>query len=416
MITSVPLFLFQLAVVLFAAKLGGEICHRYLKQPTVLGELVMGMIIGPYALGGIPLPGIGPLFTPFMSTGAHSTPSNGNELYLIAQVAIILLLFSAGLGTDFRQFFRFAGPASIVALGGEVFSFAFAALVAVAFGLADHFLSPGALFIGAIVGSTSVSIAARVIRDMGKLGTPEGITILAADVIDDVMGILILTVVIGITTIGEFHAVDALLSLGKAVGFWLALTAAGILLAKYIVHFIISFRVAGSAMALALALALFSSGLAEEFGLATIVGAYAIGLALSNTELANILARPMDTLHHIFVPIFFVVMGMLVDFQAVWGVFLFGLAIVVVAIVGKIIGCGLPSLGIGFNWIGAARIGFGMVPRGEVSLIIAGIALTRGLIPSNMFGVAVMLVIFTAVITTVVLPWLFKKGGAGRRT
>ena len=416
MAQPLSLFLFQLALVLFAAKVGAEICQRYLKQPPVLGELAMGMLIGPYALGGIPIPGIGPLF-PLVASQSGPVVQNpvSNELYIIAQVAVIVLLFSAGLGTDFRQFFRFAGPASVVAIGGAIISFGLGLAAALLFGVANSFASTEALFAGAIISATSTGITARILKDIGKLGTPEGITTLAADVIDDVLGILTLTVILGLTIGSAFDPLAALASVGKALGFWLALTAIGLVTAKFISRFIISFQVMGAAVALALALALFSGGLAEKFGLATVIGAYSIGLALSNTKLASILAKPIETVHHLFVPIFFVVMGMLFDFRAMGDVIIFGLVISILAILGKLLGCGLPALGIGFNVRGAMRIGFGMVPRGEITLIIAGIGLTRGLIPREIFGVAVMVIMVTTVLSPIVLSYLFKKGGEGRR-
>lgn len=126
------LYLFELAAIIFAAKLGGEICERYLKQPAVVGELAMGMIIGPYVLGKIPIPGLGPLFPMVLpEPGQVITSPVSSELYVIAQLAVIILLFSAGLGTDFGQFFRFAGPASLVAIGGIAFCFILGAAAAV---------------------------------------------------------------------------------------------------------------------------------------------------------------------------------------------------------------------------------------------------------------------------------------------
>jgi Kef-type K+ transport system membrane component KefB len=412
---SLSLFLFELAAIIFAAKLGGEACERYLKQPAVLGELAMGMIIGPYALGKLPIPGLGPLFPMAAQQAAQTmiTPVS-NEIYFIAQIAVIVLLFAAGLGTDFGDFFRFSGPASLIAFSGMVISFFLGASAAIGFGIGDSFSSPGALFTGAIVSATSTGITARILRDLGKLGTPEGTTTLAADVIDDVVGILVLTVILGIT-VGELYTSQVFISVGKSLGFWIALTAVGILAAKFISRFAISFKVVGAAVSIALALALFSGGLAERFGLATVIGAYSIGLALSNTKLASVLIRPIDTLHHVFVPIFFVIMGMMVNFQAMGSVIYFGLAISALAILGKLIGCGLPSLALGFNFRGATRIGFGMIPRGEVNLIIAGVGLTRGIISQDIFGIAVVIIMITIIVAPILLAVAYRGGGEGQR-
>jgi Kef-type K+ transport system membrane component KefB len=409
------LFLFELAAIIFAAKLGGEICERYLKQPAVVGELAMGMIIGPYVLGKIPIPGLGPLFPMVLpAAGQVIAAPVSSELYVIAQLAVIILLFSAGLGTDFGQFFRFAGPASLVAFGGIAVCFILGAAAAVFFGLADSLFAPPALFTGAIISATSTGVTARILRDLGKLGTPEGTTTLAADVIDDVMGILVLTVVLGIT-LGGFQVSQAFLNVGRAMGFWVFLTVAGILAAKYIARFASSFKVAGASLSIALALALFAGGLAEQFGLATVIGAYSIGLALSNTKLAGLLTRPIDTLHHLFVPIFFVIMGMLVNFQAVGAVIYFGLAIAALAIIGKLLGCGLPSLAIGFNFRGSTRIGLGMIPRGEVNLIIASVGLTRGIVSDKIFGIAVVVVMITAIFSPILLSLAYRRSEEGQR-
>jgi Kef-type K+ transport system membrane component KefB len=230
-----------------------------------------------------------------------------------------------------------------------------------------------------------------------------------------VMGIMVLTIVLGVS-LGGFHVSQTVLGVSRALGFWIFLTAVGIFTAKYIAKFAISFKVVGATISIALAIALFCGGLAEQFGLATVIGAYSIGLAFSNTQLASLLTRPIDTLHHIFVPVFFVVMGMLVDFQAISGVVYIGLAISALAIIGKLIGCGLPSLAVGFNFRGATRIGFGMVPRGEVNLIIASVGLTRGIIPDDIFGIAVMVVMITTIIAPVILSVVYRKGGEGQRT
>jgi Kef-type K+ transport system membrane component KefB len=412
---SLRIFLFQLAVIFVAAKIGGEICERFLKQPAVLGELAMGMAVGPHALGRLAIPGMGPLF-PFVAGPAGQAASSqiSPELYLISQLAVIILLFSAGLGTDFRQFFRFAGPAALVAVGGLVTSFVLGATAAVMFGLAKSFLAPQALFVGAILGATSTGVTARILRDIGRLGTPEGVTTMAADVIDDVLGILVLTVVLGLTA-GGFQASETVFNVGKALAFWLALSAVGIVTAKYVARFIVSFKVVGAALSLSLALAFFTGGLAEAFGLATVIGAYSIGLAIGNTELAGILAKPIDTIHHLLVPVFFVVMGMMVDFTSMGGVVMFGLAISLLAILGKLVGCGIPSLSIGFNRRGALRIGFGMVPRGEVNLIVAGVGLTRGIISSNIFGIAVIVIMVTIVFSPIVLSALYRGEEEGTR-
>ena len=405
----------QLAVILVVAKLFGEAFERDLKQPGVLGELLGGVIIGPYALGGLPLPGIGPLFASVEHSDGLSAIPVSTELYAVAQIAAVLLLFLAGLETDLQQFFRYGTAAAMVAAGGVVLPFILGVGASVYFGVADSALSPPALFTGAILTATSVGITARVLGDIRRLATPEGVTILAAAVIDDVLGILVLTIVIGIGVSGQITASEVGLVAAKAIGFWLVLTLGGILLAKWISKALSAFRTEGASLALAVALAFAAAALAESFGLAMIIGAYSIGLALSSTEIAEKLERPLGGLYHALVPVFFVVMGMLVNLHAMQPVLVFGLAITILAVLGKVVGCGLPALTVGFNHRGALRVGFGMLPRGEVALIVAGAGLSSGIIGPDLFGVAVMMTLITTLLAPVILVPAFTVGGVGVR-
>ena len=405
----------QLAVILFAAKLGGELFERWLKQPSVLGELLAGVAIGPFALGGVELPVVGALFGRAAEAGHASVIPVSLELWAVAQIGAVILLFYAGLETDFNLFFRYGGPAFVTAMGGVIAPFLLGDLATVAFGLAEGPLDPVALFMGAIMTATSVGITARVLGDIRKLDTPEGVTILAGAVIDDVLGIIVLAIVVSLGASGQVSLGDLAVVGGKAMGFWLGLMAVGILLSRWISKALSSFGSSGAAVTLALAIAFLAAALAEGFGLAMIIGAYSIGLALSNTEIAETLREPMESIFHAFVPVFFVVMGMLVDFNAMGPVLLFGLVISLLAIVSKVFGCGLPALVVGFNRWGAGRIGVGMMPRGEVALIVAGVGLSRGVIGADIFGVSIMMTFITTVLAPIVLVPIFQKGGAGAR-
>ena len=406
----------QLAFILAAAKVGGEICERYLKIPTVLGELAMGTLIGPFALGGVAIFGLGPLFS--IRDGNDALPVS-LELFSVSQIAAVVLLFTAGLETDLKQFRRYAAPASIVAIGGVVAPFALGAgatMLLKPAGLEGDTLLYAALFMGAVMTATSVGITARVLGDMHKLDSPEGVTIMAAAVVDDVLGILVLTVVVGIAA-GEDISVSGIALVGaKAVGFWLTLMIGGILASKYISRAFESLRVSGASVAMAMALALLASGLAESFGLAMIIGAYSVGLALSDTHLKEKIERPiMEGLYPALVPVFFVVMGMLVDVSAMGGTIVFSLIITLLAIISKVVGSGLPALAAGFTKAGSMRVGIGMLPRGEVALIIAGVGLSRGVIGSELFGVSILMTIVTTFMAAVLLTPAFRKGGPGRR-
>ncbi|MEE9248053.1 MAG: cation:proton antiporter [Dehalococcoidia bacterium] len=430
LLETVTQLVFQLAVILILAKLGGEVFTRYLRLPAVIGELLVGVAIGPYALGDvidlgtiIPGSGLGKLFErPEIPTEAISL-----ELFSVSQIAVIVLLFVVGLETNLTQFMRYARPASVIALGGVIFPFFFGAYATVLFGFADGIGDPKALFMGAVMTATSVGITARVLSERKKLDTPEGVTILAAAVIDDVLGILALTVAVGVADtqiIGEGGllvkkgevSIGAVLEVAwKALAFLVVWFGGGLLVSKYVSRFVMSLRVTGAGIAIALGLAFLASGLAESFGLAFIIGAYATGLALSNTEMAKVLEEPFSALYNALVPIFFVVQGMQVDVTAFGNAIGFGVTLSALAIVSKVLGSGLPALGLGFNAIGAARIGFGMLPRGEVALIIAGIGLTKGVIGVELFGVAIFMTIVTTLLAPIVLVPLFARDVPGTR-
>ncbi|MBM3935280.1 MAG: cation:proton antiporter [SAR202 cluster bacterium] len=401
---------FQLAIILVAAKVAGEICDRFLKMPAVLGELAAGIIIGPYALGGMDLPVVGALF-PHLAEGGHegfSIPVS-EGLWSIAQVGSIVLLFMAGLETNLGQFLKYARPATIVAVGGVILPFIFGVALTMAFGYADSMTDGTALFMGAVMTATSVGITVRVLGDIKKLISPEGVTILGAAVLDDVIGILVLTVVVGISATGNISVTSVGWVAFKAFGFWLGLTGIGILLSKHISNLLGKFRSGGAQVSLALALGLLAAGMAETAGLAMIIGAFSIGLALSGTELAHKIDEPLRGIGALLVPVFFVVTGMLVDVSTMSGVVVFGLVITLFAAIGKLIGCGLPSLAVGFNTRGAMRIGAGMLPRGEVALIMAGVGITQGVLGQDLYGVAIMMTIITTAVAPPLLAVLFKS-------
>ena len=289
-------------------------------------------------------------------------------------------------------------------------------VLTVAFDFADSYSDPKALFVGAVLTATSIGITVRVLGDLRRLGTPEGVTILGAAVLDDVIGILVLTIVVGIAATGEFSAGTVGVVALKAFGFWIGLTGLGILLARRISSIFDKFRGSGAALGLALALAFLAAGLAESFGLAMIIGAFSIGLALSDTDLARNLDEPLRAVYAALVPIFFVVMGMLVDVSALGGVWAFGGVITAAAVVGKVLGSGLPALFAGFNRSGAWRIGIGMLPRGEVALIMAGIGFSKGILGADLYGVVIMMTVVTTAVAPPVLAMSFRTGTAGTRT
>ena len=400
----------QLGIIILLARLFGAAAGR-IRVPAVMGELVAGILFGPYAIGGLPLPGMpGGIFP-----AATATPGIPLDpmLYAVATLGSIVLLFQSGLETDVRTFFRYSVAGTVVGIGGIVCSFLCGAAVG-HYVLGWAFMDPRTLFLGILCTATSVGISARILSEHHAMGSPEGVTIMAAAVIDDVLGIVCLAIVVGIAGV-ELRGGS--MDWGSIVGItlrsfaiWLGVTALGLAFSRRLAGLLKRFRAPGAFPTLAFGLALLLAGLFEMAGLAMIVGAFVMGLSLSRTDVAFRIRTALQPIAAFLVPVFFVAMGMLVDIRvlgdpAVLGV---GLVFALMATLGKVVGCSLPSLLMGFTPTGALRVGIGMVPRCEVVLIIAGIAATTlmkdpagGASPvpifdSRLFGIAVIMPLVTA--------------------
>lgn len=412
----------MLSVILIAAKIGGEVATRFLKIPSVLGELGAGIIISPYLIGGVDFFGIvGPVFY-LVGAEAHEAGEDALQLptaiRFVGQIAAILLLFEAGLETNRAAFMRALRPATAVAIGGVVVPFVLGVFVTIWMGFGDfssiQSISPP-LFVGTILTATSIGITARVLAELRQLDSPEGLTVIAAAVVDDVLGIIMLAVVVGLHAESELSVSNAASIFARAAGFWLALMVLGSLAARYIATFAAWFKSDGGTFAVVVALAMLASGIAEtNFGLAMIIGAYTAGLALSGTPLKEKIETPLHHAGMLLVPVFFTVIGMEVNLGQLLGsdnlvvTLLFAGLLTVAATIGKVFGSGLPAMLVGFDRVGATRIGLGMLPRGEVALIVAGIGFNNGVIGNEIFGVAIIMTIATTVIAPLLLPWSFR--------
>ena len=406
-------FIFQLGILIVFTRIGGFWLRKWLRLPGVLGELIVGMAIGPYALGQFHWPIVGQLF-PFGPGGSPVSP----ELYAFSTFASIVLLFLSGLETDLSTFLRYSVAGTVVGIGGVTISFFLGTGCAVWFGLADNWLAPHALFLGAIATATSVGISARILGERKKMDSPEGVTILAAAVFDDVLGIIVLAIVVGMSRAESEGGVSwphILFIASKAFGFWIGATAAGLLLARRFSKMLKYFKSTQAISALALGFGLLLAGLSEMAGLAMIIGAYIMGLSLSRTDLVQVIQKEIEGLQNILVPVFFATMGMMVNFSAIVPVFKIGLVYSLLAIFSKVAGCGLPALFCGFNGHGAIRIGVGMLPRGEVALIVAGIGLTTGAIGQDIFGIAILMTLITTLLGPALLAGSFENPASGLR-
>ena len=308
-----------------------------------------------------------------------------------------------------KLFLKYSKQATIVAIGGMVFPFILGLAVMVAWGYSDNFGDTQAIFMGTVLTATSIGITVRVLNELKKLSSPEGITVLGAAVLDDVLGILLLTIVVGMTASEESLAlIDISIIIVKTLGFWLGLTIIGKLLSNHISKLFVKFQSGGSLIVLSLSLAFVSSGVAEFFGLAMIIGAFSIGIALSGTELGKKIEKPMHDVSAIFVPIFFVTTGMLVDLTTIASYWQFGAILSIVGIIGKVFGSGFAGLLAGFKPKESFKIGFGMLPRGEVALIMAAIGIASGALTQNLYGAVIMMTFVTTLLAPIILAYLYK--------
>lgn len=416
------LLVIQLGLILFAAKLG-NIFFEKIKLPGTLGELVVGMIIGPYALGQIGFYGF--------SHGLFPAPVNGGfavspELYGLSAVAAVVLLFNIGLKTDLKLLLRYSLAGGLVGLGGMVASFFLGATSVMLFSdmLFGHslgFFAPQCLLLGTITTATSVGITARILSERQKLDSPEGVTILSAAVIDDVMGIILLAVVMSVVTaskaVGGIDWGHIGVIAGKAVGVWLAATIIGVAASRKISFLLKWFGDRTSIAIVAFGLALVLAGLFEEAGLAMIIGAYVMGLSLSRSDISHVVQERLRPIYALLVPVFFCTTGMQINLGALTSppVLIFGFVYAFVAMFSKVVGCGIPALLANFNLRGAARIGFGMAPRCEVALIIAGVGLSAHLLSPVILAAVIIMVVVNTVVAPPVLVFLFRSPKRGTR-
>ncbi len=453
---KMTLLALQIGLILFAAKLGGMLASLF-KLPSVLGELAAGILIGPWCLGGI---GFGDgLFKYGLFRGGELEmikAATGNapfavtpELYGICTIASVVLLFLSGIETNLKMFLKFAFAGSLVGIGGVVASFLFGDLCAVyllpkflpgSFGylaaLADQSLvhaimDPAAMFMGIMGTATSVGITARILSERRKMDTEEGVTIMAGAVIDDVLGIIVLAIGMGIISAqaaagaeakkGVEWAAIGMVAL-KAFGIWLGGTILGVVLARRISWLLKLFKSPVAIGTLAFGLSLVIAGLFEAMGLTLIIGAYVMGLALSRTDLKYMIQENLQSVYTFLVPVFFCVMGMMVDCKALCSrpVLEFGAIYTLLAVLAKIVGCAIPSLFCGFNLRGALRVGAGMIPRGEVALIIAGIGVStmvngKPILSAEVFGIGILMTLVTTIIAPPTLVALFVSPAKGVR-
>jgi Kef-type K+ transport system membrane component KefB len=377
-------FLFDLALIVFIVKLAGHLSRKW-GQPSVMGEILAGILAGPSLLGLLQP-------TPFIRE--------------LAEIGVILLMFLAGLETDLDEFKKSAFASTLVAVSGVALPLVGGWGVGMMFGYDLN----TSVFIGTLLVATSVSISVQTLRELGRLRSKEGVTILGAAVLDDVLGILILSLVIGFAAGGDSSAERGIaVLLIKVFVFFILLVLLGRKLLAGIIERANRWLSAEAGVAIGIGIALLFAFVAEMFGMAGIVGSYFAGLMLGKSPAGKAMFSKLETVSFSFpVPVFFVSIGLIADIRNIDAEFAWLIGILTaVAILTKLVGGALGAKFAGFSARSSLGIGAGMVARGEVGLIVATIGLSKGLISGELFTATVVIVLVTTLITPPMLKWFF---------
>lgn len=380
----------DLAIIFICAK-GAGLLARKLKAPMVVGEIIAGLIIGPCLGLNLVQP------SDFISQ--------------MAEIGVILIMFSAGLETNLQELKKSGFAAFFIACVGVFVPLVGGSLLYMciygfsSFGTDEFFK---AVFIGCIMTATSVGITVEVLKEMGKLKTRVGQTILSAAIIDDVIGIIVLTFVLGF----KDPESNTLLVTGKIALFLVLSLILGYIFYKLFKIYDEKHAHTRRIPIIAITLCFIMAYIAEKyFGIADITGAYIAGIILCNVRDAEYIDRRVNINGYMFfAPVFFVGIGLKTDFSNVdSSMIVFSIGFVIVAMLSKVIGCGLASKCFKYSWTDCLKIGAGMMTRGEVALIITNKGLGLGIIDSSYFTAVILLIIVSSIVTPVVLKLLFGK-------
>lgn len=392
----------DLFIIFVAARLAGVV-FTLIKQPPVVGELLAGILIGPFALGlvGIAQPA---LIEDFQGQSESAQEALDLALDTFATLGAVILLFYVGLETRLSDLLHVGWRAILVGTLGTIVPFAAGYAL-----MALQGASPAAtLFVATSLVATSVGITARVLEDLGLLHSRETRIILGAAVIDDIIALLLLVIVSDLAILGAFHPLNIGLIAGQALVFSIGVLLIG---TRMVHHF--SARLSGipipyPVLNVALAVMLGLSAAATLTGLSAIIGAFLAGLVFAQENERHQLKGAVLPLYHFLVPFFFVIIGTRLDPALFLDTRIAGAALLItaVAIVAKLVGAGIGTIGMDIR--SAAIVGVGMVPRGEVGLIVAGIGLAQGLITRDLFSVVVIMSMVTTLIVPPALTWLSR--------
>ena len=384
---SVAQFLIALIAIFAAAKLFGELAER-VGQPAVLGEMIGGIVVG--------------------VSGLHLIDAHDPLLHILSELGVILLLFLIGLETDLRRLLAVGGASASVALVGVAVPFA----AGFGVGWLLDYPTTVAIFLGAALTATSVGITARVLSDLGHLKTDESQVILGAAVVDDIIGLILLTVVSALAAGERLTVLGVTKVVVIAFGFVILAVLLGSMLAPRLIRVVEKLRVGKALFFASIMFAFTLAWAADAAGSALIIGAFAAGLVLATTERRVDIEHEVHDVAQFFIPIFFVMVGAAVDLKqlnpfdpATRQFLIIGVLLTVVAILGKLV-AGYAAFG---RPLRKFVIGVGMVPRGEVGLIFAQLGLSAGLLSSGLYSSVALMVIVTTFLTPPVLRALLVK-------
>jgi len=381
-------FLWSLITIYVCARVMGELAVR-IGQSAVLGELLAGVLVGGSVFGWV-------------------EPTE--PLKLLGEVGVILLLFEIGLESDLQSFLKVGWSAAVVALIGVVTPFA----LGYALALVLHMSQLQAVFVGATLTATSVAIPARVLLDLGKLQTAEGNIILGAAFLDDLLGLVTLSVIVGLAESGTVSGLDVARTASLSLLFLVLAILVGIRYAHLFSRLVNRMQTRGRLVVAALTFTLLLGYAAEVMHIAPLVGAFAAGLVLARTEHQERIGERITPVTDVFVPIFFVLVGAAVSLKYFnpfnpdnQPVLLLAGGLTIAAVAGKLV-AGLGTVGRKLNrW----AVGVGMLPRGEVGLIFASVGLSRGIIAEGEYGALLIVVVLTTFLSPLLLKRAFRRPG-----
>ncbi len=378
-------FLFDLAIILLCANIGGIIAVRF-KQPSVLGQILAGLLIGPSVFGLI---------------------GQSDFIASYSEIGVLLLMFMAGMETNIDDLKKSAGSSLTIATGGVIVPYILGFFVIKIF--YKEASTSAAIFSGVILTATSISITIQSLREFNKTKDKVGVNILGAAIIDDVLGIIVLAVVVGI--VNPAQGENPLLVIVKIVIFFVLAVIIGMILLSMLSKYLYKLSAVITPTAIALICCFLIAFLASEFGIAAIIGAYSAGIIFSLLPKArNKIDHDVSIIAYtLFTPVFFANIGLEVNLSGISSVLLLSFMFLLAAIVGKIIGCGLGAKLSKFTNKECLQVGIGMIPRAEVALIVANLGKNSGILSDGLFTAAIVVAIGTTLVTPPLLKLVFAE-------